>query len=110
MKYYLTMFLMLWVVTSAFAVETRSKPVQCGDYDSLNQVIEKAGEKPLVGGIAEVKFEGGAVEHLPVYVFANTDTGTFTIIEIHAEEVCVINYGNSLDFNVQQYFEKKTES
>ena len=109
MKYYLIMFLMLWA-TSAFAVETRSKPVQCGDYDSLNQVIEKAGEKPLVGGIAEVRFEGGTVEHLPVYVFANTDTGTFTIIEIHAEEVCVVNYGNSLDFNVQQYFEKKTES
>ena len=109
MKYYLIMFAMLWA-TSAFAVETRSKPVQCGDYDSLNQVIERAGEKPLVGGIAEVKFEGGATEHLPVYIFANTDTGTFTIIEIHAEEVCVLGYGSSLDFDVQQYFEKKTES
>lgn len=106
MKYYLIMFAMLYA-TSAFAVETRSKPVQCGDYDSLNEVIESAGEKPLVGGIAAVKFESGATEHLPVYMFANTDTGTFTIIEIHAEEVCVLGYGSSLDFNVQQYFEKK---
>ena len=109
MKYYLIMFAMLWA-TSAFAVETRSKPVQCGDYDSLNLVIERAGEKPLVGGIAQVKFEGGAIEHLPVYIFANTDTGTFTIIEIHAEEVCVLGYGNGLDFDVQHLFEKKTES
>lgn len=106
MKYYLIMFAILYA-TSVFAVETRSKPVQCGDYDSLTQVIERAGEKPLVGGISEVKFEGGATEHLPVYIFANTDTGTFTIIEIHAEEVCVLGYGSSLDFNVQQYFEKK---
>ena len=109
MKYYLIMFAMLWA-TSAFAVEIRSKPVQCGDYDSLNQVIERAGEKPLVGGIGEVKFEGGATEHLPVYIFANADTGTFTIIEIHAEEVCVLGYGNGLDFDVQHLFEKKTES
>ena len=109
MKYYLIMFAMLWA-TSAFAVETRSKPVQCGDYDSLNQIIERAGEKPLVGGIGEVKFEGGAIEHLPVYMFANTDTGTFTIIEIHADEACVLSYGNGLDFNVQQYFEPKTNS
>jgi len=109
MKYYLIMFLMLWA-TSAFAVETRSKPVQCGAYDSLIQVIESAGETALVGGISEVKFEGGGTEHLPVYIFANTNTGTFTIVEIHAEEVCVLGYGSSLDFNVQQYFEPKTES
>lgn len=112
MKYYLIMFLMLFA-TSAFAeVETRSKPVQCGGIEGLLTIIDQAEEKALLGALGEVTMPDMTKQILPIYVFANTDTGTFTIFEMHPEsnEVCLIGYGNSLDFDVQRYFEPKTNS
>jgi len=113
MKYYLIMFLMLWA-TSAFAeTEWRQKPVQCGSPDTLIKVITAAGEKALIGALTDLREPGELQSSLtPVYIFVNTDTGTFTIVEYHlsGEDVCVIGYGTGVDFNVQHLFEKKTES
>jgi hypothetical protein len=116
MKYYLIMFLMLWA-TSALAVETRSKPVQCGKPDSLMELLESAGEKALLGALTNLRTKQNPEDSLvPLYVFANTETGSFTIIEYHwgdgngDGDVCVIGYGTGIDFDVQHLFEKKTES
>lgn len=113
MKYYLIMFLMLWA-TSAFAEpEWRQKPVQCGSPDTLIKVISAAGEKALIGALTDLRKPGEQQSSLtPIYIFVNTDTGTFTIVEYHlsGEDVCVIGYGTGVDFNVQHLFEKKTES
>ena len=109
MYYYLIMFILLFATSAVAKVETRSKPVQCGGIEGLVTIIDRAEEKALLGALGEVRMPYMTKQILPIYVFANTDTGTFTIIEMHPEsnEVCVIGYGNSLDFNVQQYFEKK---
>jgi len=91
----------------------RSKPVQCGNPDTLLQLLDEAGEKAIVGALTDLRQQGSNISDLnPIYFFANTNTGTFTIIEYHlsAQEVCVVGYGQGLDFDVQNLFEKKTES
>jgi|SRR6056300_413931 len=91
----------------------RSKPVQCGKADTLLQVLNEAGEKPLVGALTDLRQQGSNISDLnPIYFFANTDTGTFTIIEYHlsAQEVCVVGYGQGLDFDVRSLFEKKNKT
>lgn len=86
----------------------RAKPIQCGPKASLLQMIEEAGEEALVGGVGEVLFEDGQKSQLAVTFFANPIEGTWTLVEFHNPiEACVIAYGGSLDFNVQQYFDKK---
>ena len=96
--------------TSVSAVEFRSKPVQCGSRDSLFEVLQEAGEEALVGGVADVIVESGQKTQVAVTFFANPIEGTWTMVEFHTPiEACVIAYGGSLDFDVQQYFNKKEE-
>lgn len=90
--------------------EWRNKPVQCGKPDSLLSLLERAGEVAIVGGLSDLRLAGSSTSDLnPVYFFANTNEKTFTIIEYHlaSEEVCVIAYGVSLDFDVQKLFDSK---
>lgn len=99
--------------TSAFAqTQWREKPVQCGDPSSLYKFLDEAGEKPILGGIGEIRTSQLATEYWPVYIFVNTETGTFTIVEIHlnTDEACIVSFGNGIDFDVQKYFEKKEQS
>ena len=94
--------------TPVSAVEFRSKPVQCGPKASLLQLIEEAGEEALVGGVADVILEGGQKTQVAVTFFANPIEGTWTMVEFHTPiEACVIAYGGSLDFDVQQYFKEE---
>lgn len=99
--------------TSAFAeLKWREKPVQCGSPESLYEIIDSANEKPILGGISQILTSQLATEYWPVYIFVNTETGTFTIVEIHlnTDEACVVSFGNGIDFDVQKYFEKKEQS
>ena len=111
---FVTTILLLVGLNTAFAEPIwRSKPVQCGNPDTLLQLLDKAGEKAIIGALTDLRQQGSNISDLnPIYFFANTNTGTFTIIEYHlsAQEVCVIGYGEGLDFDVQHLFEKKTES
>ena len=93
----------------AFAqTEMRAKPVQCGPKASLLELIEGAEEEALVGGVAEVVYEDGEKRQLAITFFANPIDGTWTLVEFHSPvEACVISYGGSLTFDVQQYFKKK---
>jgi hypothetical protein len=95
---------------SAFAeTQWREKPVQCGDPTSLHKFLDEAGEKAILGGIGEIRTSQQKKELWPVYVFVNTDTGTFTIVEIHldSDEACIIAYGDRISFDVQKYFDKE---
>ena len=96
------------VFADEHGVEWRTKPVQCGPDSTFFEVLESHGEKALLGGITKLEGPGEPTTHWPVYVFVNTNTGTFTIAEFHlaSDEVCVIGYGNGIDFDVQKYFEK----
>ena len=93
----------------AFAqTEIRAKPVQCGPKASLLELIEGAEEEALLGGVAEVVYEDGEKRHLAITFFANPIDGTWTLVEFHNPvEACVVAYGGSLTFDVQQYFKKK---
>ena len=90
-------------------IEWREKPVQCGPEKEFWPVLNQHGEKALLGAIAKLEAPGEPTSYLPVYVFTNTDTGTFTIAEfhLHTDEVCIIGYGSGIDFDVQDLFEKR---
>jgi len=92
--------------------EWRQKPVQCGNAESAMEIIQEAGEKALVGGFSNIKMPNGQNSIQPFYLFINTDTGTFTILEYHtsSDEVCILGYGNGIDFDVQKLFEPKFNS
>jgi len=106
--------LSLFVLSPAYANERWvQKPVQCGAPERANQILEEYGEKAILGGLTNIKGPDDNRDfYYPFYLFANTETGTFTIIEYHlgTNEACVIGYGNSLDFDVQKFFEPKTDS
>ena len=90
-------------------IEWREKPVQCGPEKEFWPVLNQHGEKALLGAIAKLEGPGKPTTYLPVYVFTNTDTGTFTIAEfhLHTSEVCIISYGSGIDFDVQKLFEEE---
>ena len=90
-------------------IEWREKPVQCGPEKEFWPVLSSHGEKALLGAIAKLEGPGKPTTYLPVYVFTNTDTGTFTIAEfhLHTSEVCIISYGSGIDFDVQKLFEEE---
>ena len=87
----------------------REKPVQCGTAESAMEVLEKAKEKAIVGGLTRIKTHKGATELQPIYLFVNTETGTFTVLEYHIDnnEVCILAYGNGIDFEVEKLFKPK---
>ena len=98
---------------SAFAqTQWRQKPVQCGSLTSLYKFLDEAGEKAILGGIGEIRTSQEKKELWPIYVFVNTDTGTFTVVEAHLDndEACIIAFGDRIDFDVQKYFENKEQS
>ena len=114
MKITVLIALSLAILSPAYAKEKWvQKPVQCGSAERANQLLSEYGEKAILGGLTNVKGpEDNRDFYYPLYVFANIETGTFTIVEYHlgSNQVCVIGYGNSLDFDVQKFFEPKKES
>lgn len=112
MKYFI-LAVMLFISSISYAEpEWRQKPVQCGDSARAMQILANSNEKALVGGLTTIRMPSGKDELHPFYLFVNIDTRTFTILEYHlgTDEICIIGYGNSLDFDVAKLFEKKTES
>ena len=96
----------------AFAqTQLRAKPIQCGSKASLLELITGAGEEALVGGVGDIVYEDGEKNQIPVTMFANPITKSWTIVEFHnPQEACVIAYGGSLDFDVSKYFNKDKSS
>ena len=96
----------------AFAqTQLRAKPIQCGSKASLLELITGAGEEASVGGVGDIVYEDGEKNQIPVTMFANPITKSWTIVEFHnPQEACVIAYGGSLDFDVSKYFNKDKSS
>ena len=107
-----TILVSLFSFSVLAAPEWRQKPVQCGSSETAMKILEEHNEKAIVGGLTNVKGPKGNNAYFPFYLFVNSETGTFTIIEYHLDsnEVCVIGYGNGIDFDVQKLFEPKTSS
>jgi len=83
-------------------LEWRQKPVQCGPKDSFLNLILQADEIALMAGLGQIKVQG-SYYRVPIYIFANTETGTFTIAEMHIEndEICVLAFGANTTFDVE---------
>lgn len=106
----ITILVSLFSISAIAEPSWRQKPVQCGTAESAMEVLDKANEKAIVGGLTRIKTHKGVTELQPFYLFVNTDTGTFTVIEYHIdnEEVCILAYGNGIDFEVEKLFKPKT--
>ena len=83
-------------------LEWRRKPIQCGPKDGFLSLILQADEIALMAGLGEIRI-GGMRGVVPIYIFANSETGTFTIAEMHIEndEICVLAFGRNTTFDVE---------
>ena len=85
------------------AGEWNEKPVMCADKKETFKVIQEKKEVMLFSGLeyAKVRSETGykvVPAKLPFWFYANTKTGTYTVIEYHPDyaSYCVIAYGINL--------------
>ena len=86
---------------SVLAGEWNDKPVICEMKDIALKAIRDKGEILLISGVQSTKVRsgGGLAQypiHLPLHIYVNLETKTYTIIEYHPtyESVCIISYGD----------------
>jgi hypothetical protein len=101
------MFGTVWFVymNDLHAGEWNEKPVMCEQKEVALDAVRAKGEMPLITGVqsAKVRTEEGlayAPVHIPLQIFVNLKTRTFSILEFHPSinSVCIIGYGD--DFNL----------
>ena len=95
----------LGIFKNAEAGEWNDKPVMCEKAKIALKAIQAKGEILLITGVQSTKVRNpdepnGLAEkpvHLPLQIFINLQTKTFTIIEYHAsyDSVCIIAYGDN---------------
>ena len=85
------------------AGEWNEKPVMCADEEETFEAIFRKKEVLIFTGLeyAKVRSKDGykvTPAKLPFRLFANLETGTYTIVEYHPEysSYCVISYGVNL--------------
>ena len=85
------------------AGEWNAKPVMCADEEETFEAIYRKKEILIFTGLeyAKVRSKDGykvTPAKLPFRLFANLETGTYTIVEYHPEysSYCVISYGVNL--------------
>jgi len=87
------------------AGEWNDKPVMCEQKEIALDAVRTKGEMPLITGVqsAKVRTTDGLADapvHVPLQIFVNLKTKTFSILEFHPEinSICIIGYGD--DFNL----------
>ena len=97
----------LWFVymNDLHAGEWNEKPVMCEQKEVALDVVRAKGEIPMITGVqsAKVRTTDGLADapvHIPLQIFVNLKTKTFSILEFHPSinSVCIIGYGD--DFNL----------
>ena len=86
---------------SAFAGEWNDKPVMCEQKEVALEAVKAKGEVPLITGIQSVKVRdpdglSDIPAHVPLQIFVNPKTKTFSILEFHPSynSICVIGFGD----------------
>ena len=108
MKYiifYVTLALLSTVgVSIANASNWVQKPIQCGDISTAYRLVFEADEDFLFRGNGVVYDSLGQLGNAMIGVYANPETGTFTIIEIYPKlkEACIIAFGDSVEFTIPE--------
>ena len=74
-----------------------TKPVQCGHPDEIIKIPEAYGEEPMITGTGLATMPNGAGMEVQIVFGVNTETGTWTLIEINGpEQACVLGAGKNL--------------
>ena len=103
----LGVFILFATGLTSFAGEWQDKPVMCGDEQEVFGLMGSKDEQLLLRGdlIAKVRdpdeADGLSVTPaiLPLAVYGNFETGTFTIVEYHGapyNQFCIIAFGQKL--------------
>ena len=97
--------LSLWTINATAAPHWVNKPIQCGTINDLDALIYDMQEEFLLRGVGTIYNQDREPGLGIIGVYGNTDTGTFTIIEVFAggTEACVIAFGNKLKFDLEDY-------
>ncbi len=84
----------------AFAGEWRKKPVQCGSIEEIGVILQQNGEEYLLNGLG-ISYDTDLIAFpVQVSLWANLDTGTWSILETDGNEACVLAYGEDLSFDL----------
>jgi len=109
MKILAYLFAVFWILTVSIlfwpydseAGEWNEKPVMCEQKEIALKTIEAKGEIPLFTGVQSVKVRdkdglSDIPAHVPVQIFVNIKTKTFSILEYHPSynSICIIGYGD----------------
>ena len=88
--------------TSVLAGEWNEKPVMCEQKEIALEAVKAKGEIPLFTGVQSVKVRdkdglSDVPAHVPVQIFVNLKTKTFSILEYHPSynSICIIGYGDN---------------
>ena len=102
MKKFIAACLLSLSITSAHAQpQTMQKPVQCATpIEVINQYVVPNNLKAMFIAIANVRTQYDEIIPAPIVFFYNPTSGRYMLMEGTAEEVCVIELGDSVDFNV----------
>ena len=89
-------------VSSAYAQpQVLNKPVQCATpIEVINQYVVPNDLKAMFIAIANVRTQYGEIIKSPIVFFYNPSSGRYMLMEGTAEETCVIELGDNVDFNV----------
>ena len=84
----------------AFAGDWRTKPVRCGSLEEVGSILTQQGEEYLLNGLG-ISYDSDLKEFaVQVGLWANLDTGTWSILETDGNEACVLSYGENLSFDL----------
>ena len=95
--------LSLWTTNATAAPHWVNKPIQCGTIDDVDALIYGLREEFLLRGVGTIYDQNHQPALGIIGVYGNTETGTFTIIEVFAggTEACVIAFGDKLKFDLE---------
>ena len=89
------------MIHNAIAGEWNEKPVMCEQKDIALKAIKDKGETPLITAIQSTKVRdtdglSDIPAHVPLQIFVNLKTKTFSILEFHPSynSICIIGYGD----------------
>tara|TARA_B100001057_G_scaffold317554_1_gene317783 strand:- start:101 stop:460 length:360 start_codon:yes stop_codon:yes gene_type:complete len=91
----------LGIFKNVEAGEWNDKPVMCEEKDVALEAIKAKGETPLITAIQSTKVRdtdglSDIPAHVPLQIFVNLKTKTFSILEFHPSynSICIIGYGD----------------
>ena len=102
MKYLIAAISLSLIIISfnAYAGQWRTKPVRCGSLQEVNSILESLGEQYLLNGDG-ISYDSDLIPFaVQVGVWANLDTGTWSVIETDGTEACVLANGDRIRFDL----------